>query len=221
MRVAPLGLPAAAHSAVQPPHGAHETRVVAASELCTDSGHIEPRQPFVHVDSGCMRAVIAGDSSPSAELEFTYRGPSTQTVPFASGEVRSQIGLKLRAKDTCNIVYVMWYATPGKGVHVAVKNNRGQSTHAECVDRGYIAVAPEWSTPLPVIQLGEKRVLRADIEGHVITVHVDGALAWKGTLPSEAFTFDGPVGIRSDNGIFDFNLRVAQPHHEGAHCAKR
>jgi len=203
-----------------PPLPVHDLRTVAASELCTSSGHLEARQSLVHVDSGCMRTVIAGDSSATAALEFTYRGPSPQTVPFASGEVRSQIGLKLRAKDTCNIVYVMWYAAPGKGVHVSVKNNPGQSTHAECVDRGYHAVAPEWSAPVPIVQVNEKRVLRAAIEGQVITVHVDGALAWKGTLPAEAFTFDGPVGVRSDNGVFDFDLRVARPHREGVHCPK-
>jgi hypothetical protein len=43
----------------------------------------------------------------------------------------------------------------------------------------------------------------------VLRVEVDGALAWRGTLPAEAFAFDGPVGIRTDNGRFAVDLRVA------------
>jgi hypothetical protein len=31
---------------------------------------------------------------------------------------------------------------------------------------------------------------------------------WSGTLSKEAFGFDGPVGMRSDNGEFDFELRI-------------
>ena len=29
---------------------------------------------------------------------------------------------------------------------------------------------------------------------------------WEGELPAEALTFDGPVGLRTDNGRFDVEL---------------
>jgi hypothetical protein len=155
-----------------------------------------------------MRAIVLGDSSPLAELELTYRGPSTQSTPLANGELRRQIGLKLRAQDTCNVVYVMWHVEPAPGIAVSVKHNQGESRHADCTDQGYINEQPKSSSPVRPIVAGERRVLRAAIEQNVLRVWVDGALVWTGPLPPEAFGFDGPAGIRSDNGIFDFELRV-------------
>jgi hypothetical protein len=36
----------------------------------------------------------------------------------------------------------------------------------------------------------------------------DGVTSWQGQLPDAVFTFDGPVGVRSDNGDFDVELRA-------------
>ena len=55
-----------------------------------------------------MRAVVPWSDGNEAELRFTYGGPSDGAAPLASGEVRKQIGLKLRAVDGCNLLYVMW-----------------------------------------------------------------------------------------------------------------
>ncbi|MEA2752645.1 MAG: hypothetical protein QOI41_6788, partial [Myxococcales bacterium] len=70
---------------------------------------------------GGVRAVIAGDRSRAAELAFVYRGPSVSTAPLANGELRRQIGLKLRAQDTCNVVYVMWHVERSPGAFVSVR----------------------------------------------------------------------------------------------------
>jgi hypothetical protein len=105
----------------------------------------------------------------------------------------------------------MWHIEPSAGLHVAVKTSPGQSRHEECADRGYVPVVPSESRrDLPPIRVGERRTLSARIEGAVLRVEVDGALAWRGTLPAEAFAFDGPVGIRTDNGRFAVDLRVAE-----------
>lgn len=194
-------------------------RAVGASELCVSTGRVAPSGASrLHVDSGAMRAVIAGDSSSVAELDFTYRGPSAQTAPLASGELRRQIGLKLRAKDTCNLLYVMWHIDPSDGLAVSVKHNPGKSTHEACGDHGYSNLRPTASAPVPRLRPNERHILRAEIDGSALRVLVDGAVAWSGVLPSEAFTFNGPAGVRSDNGVFDFDVRVLQARAAGARC---
>ena len=199
---------------------ASAVRAVAAPELCVSTGRVDAAgaSSRLHVDSGAMRAVVAGDDSSVAELDFTYHGPSTQTAPLASGELRRQIGLKLRAKDTCNVVYVMWHVAPDDGIAVSVKNNPGKSTHEACGDQGYIFVQPATRGPLPSLRPNERHLLRSEVSGTTLRVLVDGAVVWAGPLPSPAFTFNGPAGIRSDNGMFDFDLRVVQPRATGARC---
>ena len=194
-------------------------RPVAASELCVSSGHVNPLASHLHVDSGGMRAVIAGDVSNAAELDFTYRGPSMETAPLASGELRRQIGLKLRARDSCNVVYVMWHVEPTPGIAVSVKSNPGAATHQQCGDHGYINLRPTTSAPVAPIRSGEAHALRAEIQGTVLRVLADGAVVWTGALPAQAFAFEGPAGIRSDNGAFDFDIRVPHPRATAAHCA--
>lgn len=175
----------------------------------------------LHVDAGGMRAVLAGDDSAVAELDFTYRGPSAQTTALANGEIRRQIGLKLRAADTCNVVYVMWHAAPTEGLGVSVKVNAGKSTHEECGDHGYLNLRSTSSAPLPRLRPDERHVLRAELEGTTLRVLADGAVVWTGQVPAEAFTFNGPAGVRSDNGIYDFELRVLRPRATTAHCPRR
>jgi hypothetical protein len=166
----------------------------------------------MHVDSGGMRAEILGASSDDVELDFVYRGPSHVTTPLANGEVRRQIGLKLRAQDTCNVVSVMWHLEPAPGIAVAVKRNEGQREHAECGTRGYANIAPESSDAPPFVDRGEHHRLRARIDGDVLRVYADGAPVWEGKLPAEAFAIEGPAGVRSDNGAFDFALRLSGPN---------
>lgn len=193
-------------------------RAVGQPELCVTSGKVDTAASRLHVDAGAMRAVIAGDDSSVAELDFTYRGPSAQTAPLANGEIRRQIGLKLRAKDTCNVTYIMWHAAPTEGIAVSVKYNPGKSTHEACGDGGYISVKPTSSSPVPHLKPNDRHLLRGEIIGTTLRVLVDGAVVWTGPLPSQAFTFNGPAGVRSDNGAYDFDLRVIQPRATGARC---
>jgi hypothetical protein len=182
---------------------------VAAEALCVTAGRLGSggSRPFT-VDVGGMRAFVAGAASPSVEIAFTYRGPSRETEPLKSGEVRRQIGLKLRAMDTCNVVYVMWHVEPAQGLFVSVKRNPASSTHESCGDHGYTSVRGTKLADVPEIRVGSMHTLRADLVGEVLHLTVDGVAAWEGHLPAEAFAFDGPVGVRSDNGAFDFELRV-------------
>jgi hypothetical protein len=184
--------------------------VVPAAQLCVTSGRVSPlSESTVALRTPGIRAVVPAALGNAVEIAFTYRGPTKDTARLGSGELRRQLGLKLRAQDTCNVVYVMWHVSPTEGVHVSVKRNPGETVHAQCADRGYLNLKPTWSRPIAPIREGVRRTLAAQLEGARLVVSVDGVPAWVGTLPEDAFTFDGPVGIRSDNGQFDVELRAA------------
>jgi hypothetical protein len=225
--VASCGAPAR-----EPAHGDEEPPIEVAggpriplapitpSQLCTESGRVEVRDGnTLHVDSGGMRGVVAGDRSDVAEVSFTYRGPSRETTPLASGELRRQLGLKLRAKDTCNVVYVTWHVEPTPGIFVSVKFNPTASTHTECGAGGYINITPKTAAPVPIVRPNEPHTLRAEIDGSTLRVTADGTIVWTGTLPPEAASFVGPAGVRSDNGAYDFELRVPGGGRRGVGCS--
>lgn len=202
-----------------PPQSTGALELVSPSALCVTSGRLATASDgMLTVDVGTMRAVVAGNRSRAAELSFTYPGPSAVDVPLADGELRRQIGLKLRAQDGCNVVYAMWHIEPTPGISVSMKSNPGVSSTDDCGDSGYVNVQPVAGTRPPPIKAGEPHVLRADLDGDELTVLADGKVAWKGHLPAESLTFDGPAGVRSDNGRFDFELKVAGGARANARC---
>jgi hypothetical protein len=155
-----------------------------------------------------MRAVVPEADGDEAELRFTYLGPSDASAPLASGEMRRQIGLKLRAADGCNLLYVMWRIEPKAQLVVSVKSNPGARTHRECGTRGYRnLVARAGVQPAPLSPNLEHR-LHARLDGRVLRVWADRALAWEGDVGDDVLTLRGPTGVRSDNGRFDFELLV-------------
>src|SRR3954465_1461111 len=134
------------------------------------SGKLEPGPDgTLLIREGSVRAELQHNAV-AATLEFSYFGPTTHSEPLASGELRRQIGLKLRAQDTCNVVYVMWHIEPAPGIVVSVKSNPGQSRHAECSDRGYTFLRPARSTAAPRIEPGEPHVLGAEVRGSSLIV---------------------------------------------------
>ncbi len=184
----------------------HELGAQPTQGLRVTSGSVSAVSPGVfHVDAGGMRALTASRSN-AVTLSFVYRGASRETAPLANGEVRRQIGVKLRAQDDCNVVYVMWHIEPDAGVFVSVKSNPGKATHAECGDAGYINLKAVRSGVVAPVAVGVARSLRAVIADTSMVVSVDGRVVWEGVLPAEAFAFDGVVGVRSDNGVFDFSV---------------
>jgi hypothetical protein len=198
-------------TAVAPPRAPSRADLepVAAPALTVTSGAVtEGAGGGLAIRAPSVRAVAQGRGRADVELAFVYRGPSAEVVPLASGEARRQIGLKLRAQDTCNVLYVMWHIEPTTGIHVALKTNPGRSTHAACGDGGYRTLAPTWSRAVTAIHPGDRRTLRATIERDEMRVLADGEPVWKGRLPPEALALDGPVGLRSDNGDFDLVLRA-------------
>src|SRR5438046_6926030 len=129
-------------------------RRIERDELCVTTGSIQRAADHMTIDGPEVRATLRMATPRAAELRFTYVGPSETTAPLASGEVRRQIGLKLRAQDTCNVVYVMWHIEPDSKLVVAVKRNPTKHTHAECGAGGYITIKPQAQTATPPITIG-------------------------------------------------------------------
>ncbi len=182
---------------------------VDAADLRVTQGAVGSRGlNRLRVDSPATRATLAFWTAPRAALRFVYAGPTRAFAPLASGELRQQLGLKLRAANGCNLVYVMWRLSPRAELVVSVKSNPGRATNKECGDRGYTNVAPRWRAPPPRVEAGSEHTLFVDLEGRSLTVLVDGTPRWRGELPRTAVAFDGPVGFRSDNVLLDLALAV-------------
>lgn len=159
-----------------------------------------------------VRAVHLGGVHSSARVWFRYLGKSTSDKPLDSGEYRRQIGLKLRHKNQCNLVYVMWHIEPVSQIQVLIKRNPGQTTYNQCRSNGYKPVAN-----IPVAAAGSgphwlaARTRRTATGDLALSVYADGVQhygAKPGEILSAADTRDieGPIGVRSDNGHFVFQL---------------
>jgi hypothetical protein len=196
--------------------GAMALKPTTISEIHVEAGAIVPLSTdrFEVRDPG-LRAIVPGSSGERARVSFEYHGATRQLAPLASGEPRRQIGLKLRAQDTCNIVYVMWHIAPTQGIFVQVKANPGQKTHIECKDHGYRTVSPELRREVRPIRAGEPRALEASIENGRLRVLVDDVLVWEGKLPEDQIRYNGPAGVRTDNAELTVSLLTLREHAKG------
>lgn len=174
-----------------------------------DGGTLAIRAPKV-------RAVVPGSGGDSAELRFVYRGGSDDVARLASGTLRRQLGLKLRAANGCNLVYVMWRIEPEAKLVVSIKQNPGDRVHRECGTRGYRNVRPRRSAPVPPLEAGASHTLRADLDGRELTVRVDGEIVWLGDLGAGVDRLSGPAGLRTDNVEIDGQLFVGAPESPAA-----
>jgi hypothetical protein len=185
---------------------------ISKANLCVTEGTIEelPGQRL-SVNVAKMRAYVNAYTQQQAEVRFTYLGGTSNEAPLASGEMRRQFGLKLRAQDACNLVYAMWRIEPESKLVVSVKSNPGQHTSAQCGNRGYQNIKPTRSQPVPILNPGDTHTLRAEMNGAELRVFADKSLVWEGSVGPEALTFDGPVGIRSDNARLQIDLETGPP----------
>jgi hypothetical protein len=189
------------------------------ARFCVTLGEVEPSPSGgLRIDGPKVRAVTAGDPS-RGELRFVYHGPTAVTAPLASGDVRRQIGLKLRAESGCNLLYVMWRLEPEARLVVSTKRNPGQRLHAECGTHGYTNLEAARSAPLPAVAAESAHVLRASLVGERLTVEADGRVVWEGKVSAGAVPAGGAVGFRTDNVRAEVEMRVARGG-EGGGCAK-
>jgi hypothetical protein len=185
--------------------------------LCVTNGVVSPSAGGrLAIETPSSRAIVqsgAGSGTVQvAEIHFQYLGPSQDTKPLASGELRRQIGLKLEAADTCNLIYAMWHIAPDARIAVSIKRNPGQHTHEQCGAHGYINLkSPDGTAAPPPIRAGETHALRAELRGKELTVTADGKIAWQGSLGSETVLPVGPPGFRTDNARFALEYFAAAP----------
>ena len=185
---------------------------VSRANLCVTEGVIEELPGArLSVSVPKMRAYLNALTPQFVEAHFTYLGSTGSEARLGSGELRRQFGLKLRAQDSCNLVYAMWRIEPESKLVVSVKSNPGQHTSAQCGNRGYRNIKPRRSAPVPALRSGETHTLRAEMNGAEMKVFVDNSLVWEGSGRPDALAFDGPVGIRSDNARLQIELRAGQP----------
>ena len=158
-----------------------------------------------------FRAVAPGSDGNAAELRFVYQGPTAEATALASGEVRRQLGIKLRAENGCNLLYVMWRFEPKSQVVVSIKSNPGQRLHRECGARGYRNLKARTAAAMaavPAPQPGSAHALKAVLAGTMLRVWLDHALVWEGDVGAEGLASTGPAGLRSDNVRFDAELQA-------------
>jgi len=188
-----------------------ERRHALRQQLRVTQGRFLDDSGFV-VRASKLRAVQADSAGDRASLRFRYEGASSERSALKSGAVREQLGLKLRARDGCNLVYVMWRFQPEAKLVVSVKANDSEATHAECENRGYANLRPqEQQAPAPIAQ-GEEYELSAEIQGNTLRAWINGKLVWQGQLPASAAQLSGPAGFRSDNvqwTLLDFDAGAA------------
>lgn len=190
---------------------------ITAEKMCVTKGAMTQTS----VTEPTMRGYALGAGGDAAALTFTYRGETFETRELAGGQARRQIGLKLRAQDSCNVVYVMWRLDPKPKVDVSVKLNPLMKTHEECGANGYTKVKPLKKTFVPAFEYGKTHTLRAEIVGDSLYAWIDDKLLYQGTLPQTARVLHGPAGVRSDNIKFDLVSLAVPAGKGGAPACKR
>ena len=181
---------------------------VDRSDLCVTNGAVSMLPGGrLAIDTPSSRAVVGtateSTADQRAEIRFRYLGPTQASKPLASGELRRQIGLKLRAEDTCNLIYAMWHIEPDTRVAVSIKRNAGMHTHEQCHAGGYENFKAQGRVNLAPIRPGETHTLRAELHGNDLTVAADGKVAWQGSLGNQPPSLNGPPGFRTDNARFE------------------
>ena len=107
--------------------------------------------------------------------------------------------MKLHARDSCNVIYVMWNTDPDVGVQISTKINPTKSTHAQCGVKGYKMVYESKPGEIPAIRIGEPRRLEAALKDRILTVKIDDKDVWHGDIGADAVKSSGYSGIRTDN----------------------
>ena len=188
--------------------------------VCATHGALRVKtsgKPTLEIRDATTRAFARTSGGDAAAIAFHYIGPTEQVRDLASGAARTQLGLKLRAQDSCNVIYVMW-RTDKAVLDVSVKHNPAQHTNAECGTHGYRKIRPLASHHVPALAAGADHRLQAEIVDDNLTAWIDGIVVWTGTLPSSARELRGPVGIRSDNVELELQLSAPLAANPIARC---
>jgi hypothetical protein len=184
-------------------------QVAAPGAMCLTRGERRFDASRLQIDEPTVRLVAPATYGDAVALRFTFHGDSEAKAALASGPVRRQLGVKLRAGDGCNLVYVMWRLDPTPFVEVSTKINPGGRDHDDCGARGYTKLKAVRSEAPPPLRIGASHTLAAEIIGDELTARIDDKVVWRGRLADDVRAIDGPVGLRTDNVALDAELLVA------------
>ncbi len=198
--------PPPATRALAPPG---ELRVAEPGAVCLTRGDRDFDGARLRIDEPTVRLVAPASHGDAAAMRFTFHGDSDAKTALASGQVRRQLGLKLRAADGCNVVYVMWRLDPAAMIEVSTKVNPGARDHGDCGTRGYTKLKATRSAPPPPLRIGATHTLAAAIVGDELTARIGDEVVWRGRLPDAARTLAGPAGLRTDNVAVEAELLVS------------
>lgn len=171
--------------------------------MCITNGQVQPDSlNKLELASATTRGVVTTPTTQKAKIVFTYQA-AIENSPDNLNDLR-QIGIKLHAMNSCNVLYAMWPVAGGP-VKVSLKRNDGMVYHEECKSvpkQGYTLLTPSSSVSVPPLVEGVQHTLQAEYDNTTVRVYADGRLVWIGNLSRNQIPFDGPVGFRSDGGIF-------------------
>lgn len=184
------------------------TPVLRSGFVVTSGALADGADGELAVSQPVTRAVVRDGLPQAARLEFVLHGRSDGVGVY------ERFGLKLRAKNSCNVLYIMWQFAPVEAVIVKLKSNPGLVTHEECGTAGYLTLA-RWNqseSTFPTARDGAVHVLQAtlaEVEGRGYTLSVQADTF---TSPDVGLDFaelqdiNGPCGFRADNVNVTFHF---------------
>lgn len=197
-----------------------EPRLASKTAICVTTGDVFAEADGRYlIESAASRAVVRDGDDDYVGIVFEYLGPSRDETKLASGKQVRQLGIKLQAQDSCNVIYVMWPVDGARELVVLSKINSGQSAHAQCGVKGYETLTPRTSRSVAPIVVGQPRRLEAKIDKRMLAVQVDGQLVWRGDAGRRTADLFGYPGLRTDNVRMRFSWLV-EPDDEAPGRAK-
>lgn len=187
---------------------AHADNVKQQDWNVTDGHLTRTADNHLMVDAKEFRATLTYPTQQHVTVHFKYLGPTNSVSYLQNGELRHQLGIKMRAQDICNLGYAMWNFDLQKIV-VSVKKNPGLRTSEECKDSGYHFDMKPGTVKAPnSVRPNEWHTLTVELIDKHLKVIADSDLVWEGEMLEDVRNIDGPVGIRSDNVrvLFDYNV---------------
>jgi len=166
---------------------------LAQPKIRVTNGQVSQEGNRFEIKSKSSRFEFEDRTGEQLSIQVTYKGATSEQSTLGSGQVVSQVALKLRSENQCNLVYVARRFSPKSEIVVFLKQNDGQSTHQECEDRGYKRIA---SIGVPMIGINNKFSLSGAFDGDMLTVLYDGKNVWSGRV---SWNRKGKAGIRTDN----------------------
>lgn len=185
---------------------------IGRDRICVTNGTVSALPDGrLAIETASSRGVVPGSDGTIAEIHFRYLGPTVAVKPLASGAVRRQIGVKLRAHDACNLLYAMWHIAPDSKIEVSIKKNPTQHTSAECHAAGYSILKSSRIVAMPPIHPGEAHTMRVTLDGDNLAVIADRQEAWSGSINGGLDGIAGPAGFRTDNARFEVEFLAVIP----------